>query len=296
MSFYSVLGVSFDATADDVRRAYKKLALQLHPDKKLASPQPSASAATFAEVNEAYEVLSEPRRREIYDAFGYEGLRLYEGAYQLARASRATGTVLPPIMLVTTLAAATTLVALLLLLLVLLAALRFDGEITAPWPLLFAPLWLADPLLLLVLALVLAEAPGQLWPAVQRLLPPFALLLCFQALLCAKLQRPTDLSWLAVFAPLLIGARGRPAHARAPSSLPPSPFHALGLTLRTLSAALRLRRLLARRRVELRPLLLAAELQCEPEGHAERGCGQKQGRRRDLGCEVEQSARERRTS
>jgi hypothetical protein len=204
MAFYGTLGVPSDASGDEIRRAYKRRALQLHPDKNLARE----TSETFAKVNEAYEVLSQPRRREIYDAFGKDGLRLYEGAYEIARASRATGTVLPPIMLVTALAAATTAIAVLLAAFVHLAALRLDGHLDAlPWPLLFLPLWLADPLLLVVAALITAEAPGQLWPAVLRLLPPSALHLSFQVLLCARqgLQPPSRLPWLAVFAPFLVG-------------------------------------------------------------------------------------------
>ena len=150
MAFYGTLGVPSDASGDEIRRAYKRRALQLHPDKNLARE----TSETFAKVNEAYEVLSQPRRREIYDAFGKDGLRLYEGAYEIARASRATGTVLPPIMLVTALAAATTAIAVLLAAFVHLAALRLDGHLDAlPWPLLFLPLWLADPLLLVVAAI-----------------------------------------------------------------------------------------------------------------------------------------------
>ena len=202
MAFYGTLGVPSDARGDEIRRAYKRRALQLHPDKNLAQE----TSETFAEVNEAYEVLSQPRRREIYDAFGKEGLRLYEGAYEIARASRATGTVLPPIMLVAALATATTAIAVLLAAFVGLAALRLDGQLDAvPWPLLFLPLWLADPFLLLVGALVTAEAPGQLWPAVLQLLPPSVLHLSFQLLLCVRLQPPSRLSWLAVFAPFLVG-------------------------------------------------------------------------------------------
>ena len=73
MAFYGTLGVPSDARGDEIRRAYKRRALQLHPDKNLTQE----TSETFAEVNEAYEVLSQPRRREIYDAFGKEGLRLY---------------------------------------------------------------------------------------------------------------------------------------------------------------------------------------------------------------------------
>ena len=97
MAFYGTLGVPSDASGDEIRRAYKRRALQLHPDKNLDQE----TSETFAKVNEAYEVLSQPRRREIYDAFGVDGLRLYEGAYQLARSGSQTGP-LPPVMVVAT--------------------------------------------------------------------------------------------------------------------------------------------------------------------------------------------------
>ena len=87
-----------------------------------------------------------------------------------------------------------------------LVALRFDGHLeAAPWPVLFVPLWMADPVMLFVVALVVAEGPGQLWPAVYRLLPPFVLQLAFQALLCVRLHDARLVPWLAVWSPLLIG-------------------------------------------------------------------------------------------
>mgnify|MGYP006138109245 CR=1 FL=1 len=206
-NLYDLLDVAPSASAEEVRRAYRKLALQLHPDKNPGggggAPPP---LRTFAEVNEAHEILSQPRRREIYDAFGLDGLRLYEGAYELARANRVSGTVLPPVMLVGVLAAATMVIAACLLAFVALVALRFDGRLgSTPWGVLFVPLFVADPVGLLVAALVAAEAPGQLRPTVYRLLPAFALHVCFQALLCLRLSSPRHVSWLAVFAPLLIG-------------------------------------------------------------------------------------------
>jgi molecular chaperone DnaJ len=66
---YQVLGVSRDAAPDEIKRAYRQLARQLHPD---TNPDPSAEAR-FKEVALAYEVLSDPQRRQQYDQFGDAG-------------------------------------------------------------------------------------------------------------------------------------------------------------------------------------------------------------------------------
>jgi molecular chaperone DnaJ len=63
---YEVLGVARDASAEDIKRAYRQLARQYHPD---ANPDPAAEAR-FKEVSQAYEILSDPERRANYDRFG----------------------------------------------------------------------------------------------------------------------------------------------------------------------------------------------------------------------------------
>lgn len=65
--YYKVLGVSREASADEIRRAYKKLARENHPDMK---PNDKAAAERFKEVQEAYGVLSDPTKREQYDRYG----------------------------------------------------------------------------------------------------------------------------------------------------------------------------------------------------------------------------------
>jgi len=68
--YYEVLGISRDATEQDIKRAFRKLAMQWHPDRNKA---PEAEAK-FKEINEAYAVLSDPEKRRVYDQFGHEGL------------------------------------------------------------------------------------------------------------------------------------------------------------------------------------------------------------------------------
>lgn len=69
---YSVLGVGKTADADAVKKAYRKLALQLHPDK---NPGNKEVEERFKQVNHAYDVLSDDKKRALYDEFGEEGLR-----------------------------------------------------------------------------------------------------------------------------------------------------------------------------------------------------------------------------
>lgn len=67
--YYEVLGVSRDATPDDIRRAYRALARKLHPD---VNKEPDAEAR-FKEINEANAVLSDAEKRAVYDRFGHNG-------------------------------------------------------------------------------------------------------------------------------------------------------------------------------------------------------------------------------
>jgi len=68
--YYALLGVSRDATEADIKKSYRKLAMDLHPDR---NPAPEAEAR-FKEITEAYEVLRDPQKRSAYDRYGKAGV------------------------------------------------------------------------------------------------------------------------------------------------------------------------------------------------------------------------------
>lgn len=69
--YYEVLGINRSATETEIKKAYRKLARQCHPD---ANPGDPTAEEKFKEINEAYEVLSDPEKRARYDKFGHAGV------------------------------------------------------------------------------------------------------------------------------------------------------------------------------------------------------------------------------
>jgi molecular chaperone DnaJ len=68
--YYEVLGITKSADAKEIKKAFRRLAMQYHPDRSKASD----AEDKFKEINEAYEVLSNPEKRSVYDQYGHEGL------------------------------------------------------------------------------------------------------------------------------------------------------------------------------------------------------------------------------
>ena len=75
--FYKVLGVKRGATADDIRKAYRRLARKHHPD---VNPGDKTAEDRFKQISEAYEVLSDQKKRDVYDRFGSYSETMREAA------------------------------------------------------------------------------------------------------------------------------------------------------------------------------------------------------------------------
>lgn len=69
--YYKILGIGRDATGDEIKAKYRKLAIRYHPDK---NPNNKEAEEMFKEASEAYEVLRDQKRRQIYDMYGHQGL------------------------------------------------------------------------------------------------------------------------------------------------------------------------------------------------------------------------------
>src|ERR1700690_3856311 len=72
--YYEILGVARNASADDIKRAYRRLAMKFHPDRNDGDGKTQAEAK-FKEAAEAYEILSDPGKRNRYDQFGHQGVK-----------------------------------------------------------------------------------------------------------------------------------------------------------------------------------------------------------------------------
>jgi molecular chaperone DnaJ len=70
--YYEILGIARNASAEEIKKSYRQLALKYHPDR---NPGDSECEEKFKEASEAYEVLRDPEKRGLYDRFGHEGLR-----------------------------------------------------------------------------------------------------------------------------------------------------------------------------------------------------------------------------
>lgn len=76
VDYYNILRVARGATDEDLKRSYRRLAMKWHPDKNQVNKK--EAEAKFKQISEAYDVLSDPQKRQIYDMYGEEGLKMTE--------------------------------------------------------------------------------------------------------------------------------------------------------------------------------------------------------------------------
>ncbi|KAJ2695956.1 hypothetical protein H4218_004924 [Coemansia sp. IMI 209128] len=154
VGLYNVLGVDQRATPVELKRAYRRLALQHHPDR---NPGAAADGRDFVRIQYAYDVLSDERKRRIYDRYGEMGIQM---------AGRVGGELLDPQVsnMLSGFAFVSSLVALLFVMFFAFLAQRVDRKISWPYSVVFAPLWTVDLAVLIVV----------MWALLKRVLTGFS--------------------------------------------------------------------------------------------------------------------------
>ena len=138
-SHYAMLGVGPEFTEAQLRKQHRLLSLRYHPDR---NSDPSATAK-FQEISTAYNVLSTPRKRQVYDAYGEQGLKMYEQYVHMADTDDGGSKIpLQPVTMLLLLCVALSLVILLAAAFGVLLLLYLDGALSSPLAVVLTPLWL----------------------------------------------------------------------------------------------------------------------------------------------------------
>lgn len=265
MELYKLIGLDTKkATHEDIRKAYKKKSLSLHPDKlkQRGIAVTDESAKEFLRVKEAYEILSDKKRRGIYDQVGLNGLKLIENPTEVDpmvflsnfQKNRKDRVVLIFILLV---------IFAIIFFLPVLFALKCDGSLDGmPWFAIWIPMWIVDAILLITALLLFtmdtsdpADKKGDKDKETDQLggardntaedeededenkvvvsmhekvmnLVSTLLFIAIQVLVLAQMDHAINLSWFAVFIPwFLYEALGFVATVQAALEPVPLPDH-----------------------------------------------------------------------
>lgn len=218
--FYRLLGVDRDADADEIKRAYKKQSLLMHPDKlaQRGITPSDEDQAKFTRMKEAYEVLSDPHKRETYDAIGERGVKWMEEPFSIDPQELAHNFATSSIIDRSKIFAIFVALAVAVLLLPVLICLHVDGDFGASpsWLATLTPLWLWDIFIAFYHSRVIMmgeiprpeHIPEEDWvdplPMKKRIfsLVRFLLLVLFELLVALKLDGLIPFQWFAIFFPL----------------------------------------------------------------------------------------------
>ena len=221
-SFYQLLGVERDASQDEIKRAYKRRSLQMHPDKLAQRGQTvtEEDQAKFTRMKEAYECLSDPHKRETYDVIGERGMKWLEEPFSMDPQELAHNFAKSSILDRSKIFAIFVVIAIAVLILPLLVCLHVDGVFgeQASWMATLTPLWLWNIFILFYHSRVIMMGPIQRpehippeeWvdplPMKKRFfsLARFLLIVIFELLLALKLDNTITCKWLYVFIPLYL--------------------------------------------------------------------------------------------
>ena len=215
--FYRIMGVSREATPEELRKAYKRKALQLHPDKRGNS---ATAQEEFMTMKRAYDVLSDPQKREIYDRMGEDGVKVMEdiGSFSVDEMTE-----MMTRMLMTSALQGRCLIWGLysfvfgwLALIPIFWILRIDETIDWNWATVFVPLWILDGLLLLMVVCCSGKTPDEEEEhedgddkKEHKGIPHYGkiqmgLFLLFQIFLVLQLDMTIEWNWFVVFCPWMV--------------------------------------------------------------------------------------------
>jgi len=201
--FYDILGVTPDATADEIKKAYRKQARAKHPDKNKGDPK---AAEEFKQLTAAYDILSDPKKRKEYDALGDSGVKLFAASVNdmgavspeaLSAMMRTQLETLSPAQrgLVVCLFCCT--FALVWIFPVFLC-LRADDTTHWNWAIVFIPLWIVD--LFLLPCFFMNDANGK--PMAKfTVVTSIVLFIMQQIFLVLRLEKTVDWPWIVVLLP-----------------------------------------------------------------------------------------------
>jgi len=221
-SFYDLLDVETDATRDEIKRAYKRQSLQMHPDKLAQKGQEVTEELQerFTRMKEAYDVLADPHKRESYDTIGEVGMKWIDEPFSIDPQEMAhnfsTSSTVDRLKIFTIFVV----LAIIILIIPILVCLQVDG-IFGPesrWVALLTPLWIYDAIIFFYHIRVVMmgpiskpdHIPEEDWvdplPLHKRVfsLVRFLLLLIFEILAAMRLDDIIKWKWSFVFMPLFI--------------------------------------------------------------------------------------------
>jgi len=219
-SFYAILGVERDASPEEIKRAYKRQSLQMHPDKLAQRGQTATDEdhAKFTRMKEAYEVLSDPHKRETYNAIGERGMKWLEEPFSIDPQELAHNFAKSSALDRSKIFAIFVFIAIAVLIFPLLVCLHIDGAfgVDASWIATATPLWLWDIFILFYHSRVIMMGPIQRpdhvppeeWvdplPMKRRIfsLVRFLLIVLFELLVGLKLDHVVSVPWFLIFLPL----------------------------------------------------------------------------------------------
>eukprot|EP00977_Amphora_coffeiformis_P005715 scaffold1211_cov169-Amphora_coffeaeformis.AAC.14 len=220
--YYQLLGIERDATADEIKRAYKRQSLQMHPDKLAQRGQTvtEGDQAKFTRMKEAYEVLADPHKRETYDAVGERGMKWIDEPFSIDPQELAHNFATSSTLDRAKIFSIFVFMAVAVLLLPMLVCLHEDGVFgeDASWFATLTPLWLWDVFILFYHTRVIMMGPiarpehisPEEWvdplPMKKRIfsLLRFVLIVAFEVLLALKVDGILDIPWAIIFIPLYV--------------------------------------------------------------------------------------------